>query len=141
VTYSTRNLHLMKSIWIACTLLLAIASPTRADQWTKEDIILEATWEVLHMVDWGTTRNITKEEDNYYEHNPIIGSHPSTSQVDTYMALCALLHPVITRLLRKKARTFGLEWHPRGIWQAISISVSATCVVNNYSIGLTMRFD
>jgi len=101
------------------------------DKWTTQDKSLEATWQVLHFIDWRQTRTIAKHPDDYYEMNPILGKHPSTTEVDIYMISGAILHPIITHYLPKKYR----PW-----WQGITIIMSTTCVVNNFIVGIGMDF-
>jgi len=111
------------------------------EKWDRWDIGLEITWEVLHLIDWGTTRNMThRYNEGYSEMNPILGSHPSTSQVDVYMFTGALLHPVVTHLLPKKIMFGDFEIPARRVFQSISIVVSGSCVINNLSVGLQVEF-
>lgn len=119
------------------TLIVAIVVPiivtqaAHADEWTKQDIILESTWQVLQFVDWKQTRVIANHPELYEEKNPIFGSHPSTGKVDAMFAAGALLHVGITHVLPKEYRVY---------WQAVTIGMSAACVINNYSIGIRVGF-
>ena len=113
-------------------LLLAIVvfTPTTslaADSWSTQDKALQATTLTLKFIDWRQTRYIAKNPDDYYEMNPILGKHPSTTEVDIYFATTAILNTVITHYLPSKYR----PW-----WQAIIITASGTCVINNFSVGL-----
>lgn len=122
-------------------LVLLIGNPLAgADTWTQGDIAVEVLWQALHLVDWGHTRYIADNPDEYYEINPILGNHPDKSQVDIYMAASAFLHPLVTGLLPRKARILGLELRPRTIWQCISIGLSGGLVIHNFSIGIQMKF-
>jgi len=128
----------------AAALYLALwISPdlSRADDWTKGDVALEVAWGVAHIVDWGTTRDLSKRYDEgLYETNFILGRHPSTSKVDLYMGACMVLHPMVTDLLPKHATTLGIDWNPRAAWQYVTIGVSAGAAGSNLSLGLHIDF-
>lgn len=131
----------MKKVFMLVLTILLISTPTYAlDSWTKQDIILEATWQSLHFIDYGQTLSIAKNPDRYYEMNPLLGKHPSTELVHVYMLGGALLHPVITYLLPRKVELLGVDFPLRTVWQMISIGMSLGCVVNNASIGLRVEF-
>jgi hypothetical protein len=54
-----------------------------ADPWSRQDIALEGAYIVLHVVDWGQTRDIASQPDKYHESfNPFLGEHPSREKVD-----------------------------------------------------------
>jgi hypothetical protein len=112
----------------------------RADDWTRSEIAGEILWQALHLIDWGHTRYIADNPDEYYEINPILGDHPDKRRVDTYMAVSALLHPVITGILPKETEILGFKIKPRAIWQSISIGISAGLVMHNASIGIQIEF-
>jgi hypothetical protein len=118
-----------------------LVSPCFAsDTWTRGDIAGEVIWQALHIIDWGHTRHIADNPDQYYEINPVLGKHPDKYKVDVYMAACAVLHPLITGLLPKETRMLGLTFDPRAIWQGLSISLSAGLVAHNFSIGIEVDF-
>lgn len=111
---------------IVC-LMLAGCATHFGQGWSKADTAREIIWEGLHVVDWGQTRYIAKHPDKFYEINPLIGKHPSTSKVDIYMAGTTLLHPVVSGYLKPEYR----KW-----FQYITIGISGGCVINNASIGV-----
>ena len=111
-------------------LLLAITL-SGCMAWSKADIAREATYVAIHMVDWGQTRDIAKNPDKYHEKNPILGEHPSTKEVDRYMAASLAGHILITSLLPSNLRPY---------WQYGTIAFSGYLVVNNHSIGLRMSW-
>lgn len=107
-----------------------------ADSWTRNQKLTEISWQVLHIIDWGQTRNIAQNPQYEEIGLPrfIIGSHPSTQGVDLYMGLTAIGHYLISDwLIDRKSR-----WYPW--WQAVSIGATGACVVNNFSIGLRCKF-
>lgn len=99
-------------------------------KWDKKDVALEATWQVIHLLDWGTTLDITRKPERYYEINPILGRHPSRDTVNLYMFGGALLHLGVTHILPPKYRPY---------FQGITIGMSGICVLNNLSIGLQVK--
>jgi len=101
-----------------------------ADPWSSQDIALEVTWEVIHALDWGTTLDIASHR-GMYEMNPILGDHPDRGRINAYMALGAVLHPVVTHFLPSK-------WRP--YFQGFTIGMSGFCVINNFHVGLGIRF-
>ena len=115
-------------------VILILLFPLRSfafDSWTKGDIAREATWQVLHLVDWGQTLDISAQPSRYHEINPILGKHPSRSTVNIYMASGALLHLGISHVLPQSYRPY---------WQYVTIGTSGACVVNNFAIGLSIKF-
>lgn len=116
---------------LAALLCIGAVMPVHASEWTKADTAWEAGYLVLHVIDWGQTRNISRRPDAYRELNPILGSHPSIERVNTYFALTAIAHTAISYAL-------PADWR-RG-WQMVSIGMEATAVSNNYKIGLKIDF-
>lgn len=111
-----------------------------ADNWTWEDTAWQGAFVAVLAADWAQTRYIAKHADEFHETNPILGKHPSTSQVDAYIAGCVLGHTLISLALPPKAEIFGYTINPRRIWQCIWIGVEAGYVIHNVSIGIKIRF-
>ena len=117
---------------ILWTVFVGVPSNSFAfDEWSKRDYILQATWTVLHIVDWGQTLDIAKNPQQYHENNPILGGHPSVGRVNSYMAAGLIINPLIVHVLPSK-------WRP--YFQGLSIGVTTGCVVNNYRVGLHVNF-
>ena len=113
-------------------MLFGVPSKSFAfDEWSKRDYTLQATWTVLHIVDWGQTLDIAKNPDKFHENNPFIGEHPSVGKVNLYMGSGIFINPLITHVLPSK-------WRP--YFQGLSIGVTTGCVVNNYRVGLHVNF-
>jgi hypothetical protein len=110
------------------------------EKWSKTDIALETTWQVINIMDWRQTVQIANNPEQYNENNPILGIHPSEQYVNTYFLIGAILHPIVTEMLPVKYRLWGVDVKPKTIWQSISIGMSGACVVNNFSIGLSVNF-
>lgn len=120
----------MKTIIILVALMIPL-NALAFDPWDRQDIALEATWQVLHAIDWGQTLDIAAQPTRYHEINPILGEHPSRSTVNLYMGVGALLHLGITHVLPKRCRPY---------FQGITIGLSGACVLHNFNIGLQVRF-
>ena len=110
---------------------LFIASPSFASDWSSSDTKREAVYLVLHTADWAQTRNIARNPDKRHEQNSILGSHPSTSQVDQYFVATAALQFVIAYYL-------PVEW--RAPFQYVTIGIEGGAVAHNFSIGISARF-
>lgn len=88
---------------------------------------LEATYTILHLIDWQQTLTIAREPDKYYEVNGIVGKHPSASRVNQYGAVSLLLHWTLSYTLSDKwAKSFQLS----------TLVIKTGCVLNNESIGI-----
>lgn len=112
-------------------ILLILSSSKCYANWNKSDTIREVVWQGIHVIDWGQTLEVARHPEKYHELNPILGRHPSVGRVNVYMGLSAVGHIVISYILPEKARSY---------WQYVSIGVSGACVVNNFNIGLGIKF-
>ena len=114
-------------------LLLFIASPSWAGDWSEEDTYREAAFQVLNVIDWGQTRYVAEHPDEFYEKESQqwIGRHPSTGRVDAYMAESAILHLAVSYLLPP-------NW--REAFQYISIGSKLNGTMSNARIGVKMSF-
>ena len=108
--------------------------------WSRQDLVLEGAWQVLHVIDYGQTLDIAKHPKQYHECNPLLDEHPSEGDVNLFAVVAGILHPVITGALPPKAEIFGIEFSPRTVWQAYSLGEKAGCVINNFSIGLCINY-
>jgi hypothetical protein len=113
-------------------LALIVFTPTKslaADIWSKQDKTLQATYLTLKFIDWRQTRTIAKNPDDYYEMNPILGKHPSTTEVDIFFASTAILHSIVTHYLPSKYR----PW-----WQGITITIKIVWTVCTITVDRTV---
>jgi len=126
---------LIALVWIVVFLLLAallFAPQARAaDPWDKADLALAGTYLALKAVDFGQTRYIAQHPERFRECNPIIGRHPSESDVIVYFALGAVVDAAVAHFLPSK-------W--RKIYLGARIATSLVCVANNASIGLKVAW-
>ena len=103
-----------------------------SDPWSPQDIALESIYVALHVVDWGQTRDIANQPDEYYEaYNPILGKHPSKDKVDLWFVSTTITHILITNYLPSKCRPY---------FQGVTIGMAGTLVLINMSIGLKIAF-
>jgi hypothetical protein len=134
---------------LVLAVLLCVSYPAFAahDEWTSADTYREAAFFVVDAVDWAQTRNIAKKKSSqvllcqsgvtvcdvptHYEHNILLGNHPSISQVNRYFALGALVHIGLAYALPK-------DW--RIGFQYVSLGVELGCVNHNHSLGISAKF-
>ena len=133
----------MKTL-IFLILLNFTTSAFAFDEWTKTDTALQATYTVLHVIDWGQTascanggwhkfetstdsRGTTITQHQRSEMNPILGKHPTPSVVHIYFASTLIANTIISYVLPKPYRT---------IWQGLGIGVEVWAVGNNYNVGV-----
>lgn len=112
-------------------LILLLASPALADEWTRADTYREVAYLALHCADWSQTLTIADNPQKWNETNPILGSHPSRGDVNTYFIATGLLHPVISYVLPR-------PW--REVWQYGTIGLEVVVVGNNARIGIGFSF-
>jgi len=123
----------MKKLFILLVLLLFLipTEGTTGDKWTTQDKVLEAIWLGLHTFDYLQTSYIITHPDRYWEVNPLLGRHPSHTEVTAYFIIGSLLHIWIVDAVPQEHRKF---------LQGLAIVVSGTCVFHNFSIGIKMDF-
>lgn len=121
----------MKYILIIALILVSACPVEGQSSWTTTDTMLEGTWIILHILDWGQTLDIARNPHRFYEINPILGRHPSVGKVDTYMLLSTIIHPIISYHLPQPYRKY---------WQYVTISITGGLVIHNFNIGLKVRF-
>lgn len=125
---------------VAVLTLWGAVNAEAAGDWTKEDVALEAVYATLHVADWAQTRYIAAHPERYWERNPILGRHPSDSEVNLYFGATLLAHAAVTHLLPTEASAFGATWNPRRVWQGVTIGAQAAVVGWNISLGIGMKF-
>jgi hypothetical protein len=67
-----------------------IVLPARLS-WSRSDVALAGAFTAALLIDAGQTRGLARGGwQNFRESNPILGSHPSVGQVNTYTAVAGL---------------------------------------------------
>lgn len=115
-------------------LLLMFATPCFAfDEWTKTDTALQATYTVLHVIDWGQTSHQAKIGwvGTYHENNPILGTYPTEKSVHVYFASTLVAYTIIS---------YALPTPWRKVWQGVGIGIELGAIGNNYNIGFRSLF-
>ncbi len=84
----------------------------------------------VRSADWAQTVEIASRPDRNYEFNPLLGRHPSVSQVNTYFILGTTTEVLATALWPEEYEAALL------ILQGLAIAASAGLVIHNSSIGL-----
>lgn len=121
----------MKRLLLTILIFSQLTSTAFAfDEWRVTDKALAATMSTLLIVDWGQTINITRNPA-YHEINPIIGPHPSETDVHLYMGSALISTLAISHILPSKYRTLFL---------LSVIAIEIPTVYNNHRIGLRMQF-
>ena len=119
------------------TILMLLIPPTvNAAEWfsplTPKDYAYIAADTALLAADWSQTRRIAAHPDTYYEHNSILGRHPSAGRVNAYFALAELSY-VVT------AKAIPASWRP---YFHIGLAVvEAANVTRNAKLGLGLGFS
>jgi hypothetical protein len=80
--------------------------------------------------DWRQTRYISAHPAQYYDHNPLLGPHPSAEHVNRHFIVYESV-VLTSSLLSPEYRTEIL---------GISASVEVGFVAHNYSIGIRANF-
>lgn len=99
----------------------------------------EAAYLTLHVIDWAQTLEVARlardpescqrntEYEECWEHNPLLGSQPSSGEVNRYFVATGLLHIAVANLL------------PDGYaepFQWVTIGIEVGAITNNASMGV-----
>ena len=121
----------MKKLLFIFLLMLSTNALAQTREWTLDEKLWGATAGILLVGDWATTYNMThRYNKNYYEHNPVLGPRPTTSQVNLYFLIAT---PTIY-LLADQVPAYRTQ-----ILQATS-AIELIMVGNNLRIGLHFQF-
>ena len=92
----------------------------------------EYAWQALHLVDVIQTYKIASQPDRYYENNPILGRHPSKTDVIVWGVATSVLHAGLIMYMQEQ------DVDPRFIKfvQYVSITHKGIVVYKNFKIGL-----
>jgi hypothetical protein len=99
--------------------------------WTSEERAWGYAAGALLVGDWLTTRNMTQRyNEGYYERNPLLGSHPSTAQVNRHFMISVPLIFLVAD-----------NWESqRKNWLMGITVIEAAMVANNLRIGLRIQY-
>jgi hypothetical protein len=140
--------------FILLSIMLCATNSFAFDDWSKQDVAMQVTYSIVHIIDWGQTRDISRHKNQtefdslpsnearqkylaeygsktYTEINPILGKRPSILKVDSYMATTLVLNAVVTHVLPSDYRPY---------WQGLGIAFEVWVVGSNYNLGLKMNW-
>jgi hypothetical protein len=118
--------------YVVIVLILVFPAVSSAfDPWSLEDVSRHVVFSQLKLIDCLQTLKIARDQDRYYERNPILGEHPEQWQVAAFFISSYLVETAAVHAMPS-------SWRP---WaQYLLIGVSGACVANNLSIGLGFGF-
>jgi len=122
---------MIKKILVVCSLLFSLSVSSENRPWTAEERAWGWAAGAMLVGDWLTTRNMTQRyNEGYYERNPVLGSHPTTAQVNRHFAIAV---PVVFLVAD--------NWQSqRKHWLMGVTIIEAAMVANNLSIGLRIQY-
>lgn len=127
-----RELHYdMQPVRYVILLFAALALPSYADDWTREDTYRQSALTALLIADWAQSRYIAKTPNLGYETNHVLKDHPSVGRVDNYFIVATIGHAAISYVLPP-------TW--RQGWQYFWIGVEVQKTVHNYNLGVKFSF-
>lgn len=130
----------------ACTL-------QASDPWTKTEIALEATYQIVLFIDWKQTSEFHRyrqylnypKTDPYghtitgpeyiilpiHEINPLLGRYPSQAKINMAYIISSVGHLAISNMLTHRQRL---------VWQSTTLLIEAFVVKDNYKLGITIKW-
>ena len=128
----------MKNYLIILFILL-LSNSANAGTWDKTDTALQAVNGVLFAADALQTLDI-KNYKGMYETNPILGKHPSDTEVIGYFIGAFVIHTGVSYYLPDllfEPKTASL--FRKGII-TLSIGVESAVIYHNYQMGIKIKF-
>ena len=131
--------------WIVAVLaLFTVPAAEASETLSRQDIALEAVYQLTAAADWGQTRWMTQHwhwaepgprgslhPKERHEINPLLGDHPSIGRVNAYFLACGITHALITAALPAR-------WRP--YWQGAGIVLEVSFVAHNAALGVHFDF-
>ena len=108
--------------------MILFSANVNADDWTKEQKILEGAYIVAVYADYRQTLQIAKDSA---EINPYLGASPSPSKIKSYFITTTALHWIAADLMPSK-------WRTRFLYATTGFQFAF--VAHNYWLGYTVRF-
>jgi hypothetical protein len=90
-----------------------------------EQMSYEIGYQALHAVD--TMQTLDFKKRGWIENNPLLGRHPSDSEIIAYMAAESVSHMLITKTLAERHAPMWLQ----RMWHYLSISWNGALVIGN----------
>ena len=108
------------------------------DSWTGEDTVCEVTFAGITAIDLMQTNRFVG--DGYEERNPVLGKHPSRTEVNTLIPLAIAGHAIIAYMLPAETVLWGYKLRPRRMWQNVWIGIEMGAVNHNHVHGVRISF-
>lgn len=129
------NAHI-RSVLLGTFIVIAafiFAGTARADEgsWNDTDKVLLTAVEASYYIDYRQTRQIAVNPRRYYEHNQIMGEHPSVGRVNNYFLASAIGTYLLADVLPENYRRLFLSG---------ALTVEVVTIVHNHKIGLRYNF-
>jgi hypothetical protein len=110
----------------------AAADPLVVDGALTTSGKVEIAYQAVHVADWLQTLQIARNPDRWSETNPILGEHPSVSDVNQYFLATAVGHALISHYIPSAKMT--------RVWQGTTIAIQRGYVIHNHSLGISIKF-
>jgi hypothetical protein len=126
---------MIKIIILLVLLFFYVEAMADDRPWTQKEIALATASTSLYLMDWATTKDMTRRYDEgFYERGPLVkmmfGNRPTAKQIDSYFALVIPGHLLLADKFPE---------HRQFILNAV-IAVELLTVINNRSVGLNFKF-
>ena len=127
----------MKSLILALALLISSSASASCSMLSDEDQKWFVASNIAIFTDWQTTRDLARRVDEgYREIGPIarqlIGSQPTAARVDAFIAARFLINYYIA------CKTENSDF--KHLYLVITTTSHGLATVNNYNVGLRIRF-
>ena len=118
---------------LICSLALFLCTVATAGDWSKNNTILESSWQGINLIDWGQTLDIADKcrTSGIHERNPLLPRCPTFKQVNRHFLLGAALHLGVSYGLPQKYRS-GFQW--------VTIGYGVNIIDSNFHLGLKVKF-
>jgi len=113
-------------IVVIVLIALLLVSRSEAKDMTKDDYMLEASWQFLNVIDWRQTRVIVGDS-RFQEGGLILSKDPDKEEVDVYFITMALVHFAGVNLLERKWKRTA---------QILMLGIKTGTVYRNYYVGV-----
>ena len=110
-------------------LLLTGCSGKHFEPFSHKDTALQVVYTAATVADWRQTQKLRAA--GWDDRSPVLGSHPSRNQVDTYIPLGIIGHGLVT---------WYLDPAYRPVWQYSWIAIEADAVEHNINLGFKVDF-
>ena len=115
---------------IALAVLLPLPAAAQWDNWTTPQVAMGVVALAAHAVDWSQTITIARNPDVWYETNPLLGRHPTVSEVNRHFLLGGLAVLALAAYLPEYRLAI------LGAYAALEIGVAS----NNARLGIRMAW-